>query len=340
MAGPRGLLTVDQAVQDTFGLMPNQDRLNILPRYSKKDGWVAPDMLYQAARAFVSPGVAARGGLLSEEDALNFGMGLLGSGVGASAVNPIKGRGILGINVYQGSPHIFKNTTPDAPYGKFDMSKIGTGEGAQAYGHGIYLAENPAVAKTYADELATADIFYADDAAEQALKAATNSSPEAAYALRSALSEHKGDATKVAAQLEWLASVQKYPDVADAMSKVATMVKEGKVGGKVNSYVYTADLPDEHIAKMLDWNAPLSEQPEAVRKFVGKIPSQPSENQPIGEWLKPRLAEGMAEYWAEDMRKAGIPGIKYFDGGSRASKEGTRNFVIFDPEIAKILKRE
>ena len=31
----------------------------------------------------------------------------------------------------------------------FDVSKIGSGEGAQAYGHGMYFAENPDVAKTY-----------------------------------------------------------------------------------------------------------------------------------------------------------------------------------------------
>jgi hypothetical protein len=31
--------------------------------------------------------------------------------------------------------------------------KIGTGEGAQAYGHGLYLAENPGVATDYAKTL-------------------------------------------------------------------------------------------------------------------------------------------------------------------------------------------
>jgi len=36
----------------------------------------------------------------------------------------------------------------------------------------------------------------------------------------------------------------------------------------------------------------------------------------------------------------GIPGIKYYDAGSRAAGEGTRNFVLFDPEIAKILKAD
>jgi hypothetical protein len=50
--------------------------------------------------------------------------------------------GALGMTVFHGSPHKFD---------KFDLSKIGSGEGAQAYGHGLYFAENPAVAKKYAD---------------------------------------------------------------------------------------------------------------------------------------------------------------------------------------------
>src|SRR5574343_541990 len=49
------------------------------------------------------------------------------------------------IRVYHGSPHKFE---------KADSSKIGTGEGAQAYGHGLYWAENPGVANQYATSLA------------------------------------------------------------------------------------------------------------------------------------------------------------------------------------------
>ena len=46
----------------------------------------------------------------------------------------------LGKIVYHGSPHKFY---------KFDASKIGTGEGAQAYGHGLYLADDVGVAGSY-----------------------------------------------------------------------------------------------------------------------------------------------------------------------------------------------
>jgi hypothetical protein len=39
--------------------------------------------------------------------------------------------------------------TPHKILGKFDINKVGTGEGAQAYGHGMYFAENPSVATQY-----------------------------------------------------------------------------------------------------------------------------------------------------------------------------------------------
>jgi hypothetical protein len=45
-------------------------------------------------------------------------------------------KALMGIKAYHSSPHDFD---------KFDLKKIGTGEGAQVYGHGLYFAENPAV---------------------------------------------------------------------------------------------------------------------------------------------------------------------------------------------------
>jgi hypothetical protein len=48
------------------------------------------------------------------------------------------------IRAYHGSPYDFD---------RFDASKIGTGEGAQAYGHGLYFAGEEAVSKGYRDSL-------------------------------------------------------------------------------------------------------------------------------------------------------------------------------------------
>jgi hypothetical protein len=160
-------------------------------------------------------------------------------------------------------------------------------------------------------------------------------------------------------------------------------------------HFYTVDLPDEHIAKMLDWDAPLSEQPAGPRELAmrylgaesGGLPADHRVIQrPQGGFAvvqeklaadgkSPRLllktgstrkyateAEAVKGYWdgmtgadfyktltkdlgdapaaSDYMNQLGIPGIKYLDGGSRSAGEGTRNFVIFDGDTAKILKRE
>jgi len=46
---------------------------------------------------------------------------------------------------------------------------------------------------------------------------------------------------------------------------------------------------------------------------------------------------------SEALRKAGIPGLKYFDQGSRAGGEGTRNYVTWDQDVlnrSKMLERD
>ena len=123
---------------------------------------------------------------------------------------------------------------------------------------------------------------------------------------------------------------------------------------------YEVDIPDEAIEKMLDWDAPLSEQSwfrptaevvnnykaggkktDAYAKLISKA------NARGGDITGRQLYEGMLSQFGGDQAKvsaflneAGIQGIKYYDGGSRAAGEGTRNFVVFDGKLPKILKRE
>ena len=59
-------------------------------------------------------------------------------------VEPVTGALRKVMKAYHGSPYDFD---------KFDWSKIGTGEGAQAYGYGHYFAENEKIAKHYRDAL-------------------------------------------------------------------------------------------------------------------------------------------------------------------------------------------
>ena len=100
-----------------------------------------------AYSGFMAPGRAlASTEPITSEQMIAPAMSLAGLVTGGSYAAPaMKDASGMGIRAYHGSPHDFD---------KFDLSKIGTGEGAQAYGHGLYFAENEGVAKGYRDALA------------------------------------------------------------------------------------------------------------------------------------------------------------------------------------------
>ena len=43
---------------------------------------------------------------------------------------------------------------------------------------------------------------------------------------------------------------------------------------------------------------------------------------------------------SEFLRNMGVPGVQYWDGASRSGEAGTRNYVVFDDKLPKILKME
>lgn len=69
---------------------------------------------------------------------------LPGANVAARAEQAIAQDVAKGIRAYHGSPHDFPS---------FDISKIGTGEGNQVYGHGLYFAGHEPVALKYRESL-------------------------------------------------------------------------------------------------------------------------------------------------------------------------------------------
>ena len=164
-----------------------------------------------------------------------------------------------GAIVWHGSPHKF-----DA----FDSSKIGTGEGAQAYGHGLYLAESPRTAIAYPASLspthAAKGEVYKRLANKQTLYSARSdidSASELAAAIKSG-------------QYTGLTKTQEAAFLKRQAQAVAEF-EANKVGN-----LYKVDLPDEHIAKMLDWDKPLSQQaPEvtnALRGLVSDVSGAPN----------------------------------------------------------------
>jgi hypothetical protein len=243
----------------------------------------------------------------------------------ASGHGPIMNQ--RGAIVYHGSPHKF-----DA----FDSSKIGTGEGAQAYGHGLYLAENPAVAKDYAGALsaAKANRPVGNVDLTQAYQNLPNDVPETLLAARRDF-RALNDAGELSAA-----------DRRDFL----TAVKNNFTASQ-NGALYKVDLPDSAIAKMLDWDKPLSQQPEMIPRVREAMAAKGFEPWQIdsmigrditGEQVNAYVGgiQGQAKS-PELLRKAGIPGIRYLDGGSRGAGAGTSNYVVFPGEegLLKILER-
>jgi hypothetical protein len=196
---------------------------------------------------------------------------------------------------YHGSPHQFE---------KFSMEKVGTGEGSQVYGHGLYFAENPEVAGTYLQ------------------------------------------GPRVYKHIET-------GQTADSRQLSFDQVTSGKWKPQPSrqGHFYQVNIPDEHVDKMLDWDKPLSEQPN-IEKLMpqlgftktvegywqGKYGTTIDPKRMGGEMLMAELGTG--ERATRILQSLGIPGIKYLDQGSRQAGQGTRNFVVFDENILKDVKRE
>ena len=254
-----------------------------------------------------------------------------------------------GFKAYHGSPHKF-----DA----FDLSKIGTGEGAQAFGHGLYFAENENVARGYRDALSDENWLVngaAYNAADPSHRAA-----EKLYRFE----QRGGD--KYSLMQDLLAKRREYEakgtdwanlgarEIQDEINALAS----GKVGGFQSSplghmYEVNINADPEHF---LDWDAPLSQQPRQVQDAVSGIANlrgesggyiwdslvkQKNSEGAFGEHIadvNPAIQTGPKAATQELLRN-GVPGIKYLDANSRGAGEGTRNYVVFDPATIAILRR-
>ena len=143
-SAPPSELSVLQALIDPQK-PTQQPRQTILQQLSQT--WPAR-MAQSAVSAASLPGDVYSGRIdpMSQE-AINRANDLAGLGItstiGAPAV--VIGAGITRpIRAFHGSPHAFD---------RFDITKMGAGEGAQTFGRGLYFAENPKIAQYYADTL-------------------------------------------------------------------------------------------------------------------------------------------------------------------------------------------
>lgn len=245
------------------------------------------------------------------------------------------------IRAYHGSPYSFP---------RFDASKIGTGEGAQAYGHGLYFAGNEGVARTYRD-ITPSFLPPEAEALNQQIKELIQQQSDLFGELQMAADAdnpfvvgrrdiNDQPSTVRARVAPQLAAVRQ--QIADAQGRMQNVLRNRR------GHMYEVEIGYPEQA-LLDYNRPFStpagvagaevlrqDNPAAVSEralraiqdgswrmesFAGRSPYE------IAAVELTRLAK--TRRGAQALTEAGIPGIRYLDQGSRAAGEGTRNYVMF-----------
>jgi len=270
-------------------------------------------------------------------------------------------RHMQGLIGYHGSPHKFD---------KFSHSQMGTGEGAQAYGWGTYIAENPDVATGYSKQTTSWQFHDKNGGLVDIYDVLENPN------IRSRLQDTNGDINAAIKRAEELQSSIPGTQGAELALRDAEKLKAIQESGgliRPEANLYEVDIPDAKISQMLDWDAPLSEQPESVKAIYESLPfdSKLREQLEYGLIDQSKITGGqlyrglgqevtgfrskvisdggrgvnvsgdqaVSEWLSNATDGPGIPGIKYFDGNSRTAGEGTRNFVVFDEGDMTILSR-
>mgnify|MGYP000293576841 CR=1 FL=1 len=246
-----------------------------------------------------------------------------------------------GAIVWHGSPHKFN---------KFSTDKIGTGEGAQAYGHGLYFAESPEVADIYRKTLTQSDDYVDGQLLDSTI-------PK--HFLARVLNDESGNVGAAKDSLTAFAMPGGSKSVAESAKQALKLLESGERPVlqtiKPDGALYKTDIPDEAVARFLDWDKPLSQQAPEVRKVLQRLAEDGQDFYPtLKEMMQPFEAgntTGQAVYHAlqreggnavnatRELKSAGIPGIRYLDGGSRGAGQGSSNFVAFDPDLIRILER-
>lgn len=353
------------------------------------------------------------------------GAGLLAAPEEAEAGFVTKGGKEL-LEAYHGSPYVFD---------RFSLDAIGTGEGAQAFGHGLYFADLEGVAKDYRDELTrpriqfagkdvdspyTSDIItefkpkideayddfaqgWVDEYGELASELEIDYDPDALAEFvelvktgqEIPISVNKGVPNLDEYGIDANELFDRYQDIEDEfVSNLANIsqiqilddidyVRENSINnlGIFEEYIepelamsknegalYRVEI-DTRPDQLLDYDKPLSEQPQAVQDAMRKA-MQSAEDRGISQQLAQRqaladlakgemtgqqayesLSEVMHPFMGERgdvmasqaLKDQGLLGIRYDDRISRNRNpdkvEGTSNYVIFDDAAINIAER-
>jgi hypothetical protein len=308
--------------------------------------------------------------------------GIAAGAPGRAEAGPIKEAISKGIKLFHGSPYNFPpvrelempdgavvyqsmdDAVPEGarvikehPLGRFDMSKIGTGEGAQAYSRGLYFAEREATGQSYRDTLSRDNLAQRakdNQSYDTLVGLGLDESPELGT-FSIILSEADGDMARAIQD----SMTPRYPDdpLPAFAQSMADAMKSGRLPASIelptlnkgSMYeVNIAATPDEFI----DWDLPLDEQSESVMNALNKTDwykyaeegayeaAGNRGDNPYGMDLVRWLEEDGAEDAVQMLKDAGIKGVQYADAQTRFGKgPKTKNYVVYDDKLIDIIKK-
>jgi hypothetical protein len=227
---------------------------------------------------------------------------------------------------YHGSPYIFD---------KFDISKLGTGEGSQAYGHGMYFAENMPTARQFA-------AISSKPGLRQGTGTGTDLGILDAIIKLNARNFTDGDVNKLADIIKRKPGAFSKPD--QMLERISSYVDNNPP-----SYLYKVDVPDAAAKTFLNWENPISSSKQGIKALqeINKKYNFGYEKDFTGgdfykaltvDFIRTGKATNEKEAQklvSDELSKIGIKGITHIDPNARDFK----NYVVFDPSTVKILER-
>lgn len=258
---------------------------------------------------------------------------------------------------WHGSPHDFD---------KFQSHAIGTGEGAQAYGYGLYFAGSKEVAEFYKNALSKT-LIYADGK-----RIGTFDGMSSTWTDKVARALYKDRPTQQNADTvlqQWRIAGFDWEKAKDEVNSLNHYFRDralevfedvkNRVEVKKKGKLYHVELAPAEDEYLL-WDKPLSEQSEKVKKALENKLNKVANNVVLmlgggsHEYALSAIMrdKGAAFYSSleddfemsdnpqrsasEFLHSLGIRGIKYLDGTSRGKGDGNYNYVIFSDEDVTI----
>ena len=243
-----------------------------------------------------------------------------------------------------------------ADFDEFSLDMIGTGEGSQAYGYGLYFTDTKSIAEFYKDAVREeSNIIHLDGKPIDSVYSSDNEEKFSEYITENFEPDQFNDAYMVLDNLgQGISSVED----ADSMAASSLTRPQMQTYNKIRNDLEVPELPEGKMYEvminiqpddLLDYDKPLNSQSKEIQSAAlkaaksagaykgtdkktlelsgGALLADMVNNIVIKQNLQGMTSEA-EKIAAQELFNQGIPGLKYFDNASRNTADGTSLGVV------------